>query len=117
MARRLASLVFLATCALALGSGVTPAGARAVHHTASTQVLVTDVLADMNAVRQAHGLRPLTLSTRLSAAARQHTVEMAARGYFDHNSANGSPFDRRIERFYPVGRYHYWAVGENLLYS
>jgi uncharacterized protein YkwD len=117
MARRLVSLVLLATCALALGSGVSPAGASAVHRTASTQALETDVLADMNAVRAAHGLRPLTLSARLSAAARQHTVEMARRGYFEHSSANGTSFDNRIARFYPVGQYRYWAVGENLLYS
>jgi uncharacterized protein YkwD len=44
-------------------------------------------------------------------------MEMAARGYFSHNSANGSTFDRRIARFYPMGFHRYWSVGENLLWS
>jgi uncharacterized protein YkwD len=42
---------------------------------------------------------------------------MAARGYFSHDSANGSSFDRRIARFYPMGKSRYWSVGENLLWS
>ena len=29
---------------------------------------------------------------------------MAARGYFGHNSGDGSRFDRRIARFYPITR-------------
>jgi uncharacterized protein YkwD len=75
------------------------------------------VLSDINALRREHGLAPLRLSARLSAAARQHSDEMAARGYFSHDSANGSSFDKRIARFYPIGGTHYWAVGENLLWS
>ena len=42
---------------------------------------------------------------------------MARRGYFSHSSADGSSFDRRIGRFYAVGRSRYWSVGENLLWS
>ncbi len=36
-------------------------------------------------------------------------------GFFEHQSANGTPFWRRIERFYStaVAR-HRWVVGENL---
>jgi uncharacterized protein YkwD len=60
---------------------------------------------------------PLRLSSGLAAAARQHSTEMANRGYFGHSSANGSSFDRRIARFYPRGDRHYWTVGENLLWS
>ena len=75
------------------------------------------VLADINALRRQHGLAPLRLSSRLTAAARQHSAEMAARGYFSHDSANGSSFDRRIARYYPIRGAHYWSVGENLLWS
>jgi uncharacterized protein YkwD len=75
------------------------------------------VLADINALRKEHGLAPLRLSASLSAAARQHSSEMAARGYFSHDSANGSSFDKRIARYYPMGRSRYWSVGENLLWS
>jgi uncharacterized protein YkwD len=42
---------------------------------------------------------------------------MASRGYFDHNSANGEVFSRRIARSYAIGRRRYWWVGENLLWS
>jgi len=75
-----------------------------------------DVLSNVNAFRQANGVRPLRLSTRLFSSATQHSTEMAARGYFSHTSANGSRFDRRIARFYPANS-RYWAVGENLLWS
>jgi uncharacterized protein YkwD len=42
---------------------------------------------------------------------------MAADGYFSHDSADHSAFWKRIQHFYPAGRYGYWAVGENLLWS
>ena len=37
-------------------------------------------------------------------------------GFFEHESRNGAPFWRRIERFYPSGR-GYWSVGENLFWE
>ena len=42
---------------------------------------------------------------------------MAQRGFFSHESANGSAFWQRIKRYYPLQGAHYWAVGENLLWS
>ena len=75
------------------------------------------VLTEVNALRRQHGLVPLRRSSGLAAAARQHSTEMANRGYFDHRSANGSSFARRIARFYPRAGYRSWSVGENLLYS
>jgi uncharacterized protein YkwD len=44
-------------------------------------------------------------------------MEMANRGYFGHRSSGGEGFGRRIARFYPTRGRHYWAVGENLLWS
>jgi len=79
--------------------------------------LQSSVLSDLNAIRRAHGLVALRLSSSLSAAARQHSVEMVTLGYFGHTSANGSSFDKRIARYYPIGGKHYWSVGENLLWS
>src|SRR5207247_8016893 len=35
----------------------------------------------------------------------------------DLSRAHPFPTRRSSDLFYPVGRYHYWAVGENLLYS
>ena len=83
----------------------------------SLNPLSHDVLLDVNAMRKSHGLAPLRLSVRLSAAAAQHSNEMARVGYFAHESANGGPFDKRLARFYPMGARHYWSVGENLVWS
>ena len=103
--------------AFGLWVAASPAGASSHGPTTSLSSLEQGVLADINALRTQHGLAPLRLSASLSAAARQHSSEMAARGYFSHNSANGSAFDRRIARYYPMGRNHFWSVGENLLWS
>ena len=83
----------------------------------SLDALSHDILLDVNAVRTSHGLTPLHLSVRLTAAAAQHTNEMARVGYFAHESADGSAFDKRLAHFYPMGRRHYWSVGENLVWS
>jgi uncharacterized protein YkwD len=82
----------------------------------SMQALQSDLLVQINDFRRAHGLVSFRLSSKLSLAARQHSTEMAARGYFSHDSGDGSHFDRRIARYYPVTR-RYWSVGENLLWS
>jgi uncharacterized protein YkwD len=92
------------------------AGASATPRSDSMQALQTDLLVQIDDFRRAHGLVPFRLSSKLSLAARQHSSEMAARGYFSHNSGDGSRFDRRIARFYPITR-RYWSVGENLLWS
>ena len=111
--RRSAILVLAAVgCVVAA-----PAGAVVSHRAYTVQALESGVLTEINNTRRAHGLSPLRLSPSLSAAARQHSSEMAARGYFSHSSANGGTFDRRIARYYPsVGR-RFWSVGENLLWS
>jgi uncharacterized protein YkwD len=57
------------------------------------------------------------MSAKLAAAARSHSTEMAQRGYFSHDSANGSSFDKRISRYYSLSGRRYWSVGENLLWS
>ena len=81
------------------------------------RALQSQVLVDMNRVRAEHGLRPLRLSSKLTAAATQHSREMGRRGYFSHDSANGQAFWRRIEGFYSSDGYRSWSVGENLLWS
>lgn len=117
MGSRSLRLVALAVAALALWVVVSPAGATSDGRKVALSSLEQGVLQEINSVRREHGLAPLRLSSNLSAAARQHSQEMAARGYFSHDSANGSSFDRRIARYYPLGRNRYWAVGENLLWS
>jgi uncharacterized protein YkwD len=77
----------------------------------------SDLLGVINAVRSGHALRPLRLSRPLSIAARFHSLEMGKDGYFAHDSANGRPFWKRIQRFYPVGNFETWTVGENLAWD
>jgi uncharacterized protein YkwD len=111
---RFVALAFTVLCVWVVAA---PAGAAPEQQSRSLSALEQGVLADLNGLRKEHGLAPLRVSTSLSAAARQHSSEMAARGYFSHSSANGSSFDKRISRYYPMGRSRFWSVGENLLWS
>jgi uncharacterized protein YkwD len=115
--RSIVQLLLLAVCAVVLWAAASPAGASSGAGAVQMQSLQSGVLASLNAFRRQHGLAPLRLSPALSRAARQHSLEMAARGYFSHDSANGSTFDKRIARFYPMGFHRFWSVGENLLWS
>jgi uncharacterized protein YkwD len=117
MGSRTLRLVALGLSVFGLWVVASPAGASSQHPTTSLSTLEQGVLAEINSVRKEHGLAPLHLSASLSAAARQHSGEMATRGYFSHDSANGSSFDKRIARYYPLGHSSYWSVGENLLWS
>jgi uncharacterized protein YkwD len=79
-------------------------------------VLELDIVGKINAQRTARGLRPLRLSRGLTAAASSHSRQMGQMGYFEHESFNGAPFWKRIERFYPARR-GYWSVGENIFWE
>jgi uncharacterized protein YkwD len=79
--------------------------------------LERDTLAGLNAVRASNGLRPLVLSNGLRAAAVAHSQSMLGRGFFEHESADGSPFFVRIRHYYGPAGFSGWSVGENLLYS
>ncbi|HXY85904.1 MAG TPA: CAP domain-containing protein [Gaiellaceae bacterium] len=106
-----------AAWAIVSPAGATPKSAAGAQRIASMRPLDQGVLANVNAVRVANGLRPLISSSGLAAAAHQHSVQMAVDGYFAHNSADGGSFDQRIARFYPLAGRSYWSVGENLLWS
>jgi uncharacterized protein YkwD len=96
----------------------TPSAPAATHHRAvALSSLERGVLADINAFRAANHLAPLHLSASLTAAARNHSQQMQADGYFAHNSFDGTAFWKRINAFYPSSRYGFWSVGENLLWS
>ena len=103
---------------LAAAALVAPAATAApqrVH--AALSPLESGVLVDINTFRRAHNLEPLRLNAKLSAAAREHTQQMAQDGYFAHESAGGAAFWKRIQAFYASGPWGYWSVGENLLWS
>lgn len=112
---RAARIIFGAFVLAALIPTAGSAAPRRAH--VSLTPLESGVLVDINAFRRAHHLQPLRVSVSLSAAAREHTLQMAEDGYFAHTSADGLAFWRRIQSFYPSGAWAYWSVGENLLWS
>jgi Cysteine-rich secretory protein family len=75
------------------------------------------LLREINQVRTGRGLPELRPSGRLATAAAHHSKRMAERGFFDHNSPNGSPFWKRVARFYSSRGFNQWSVGENLAYG
>lgn len=69
-----------------------------------------EVIALMNAERAAVGLGPLVEQSQLTAAARQHSTDMACNQFFDHVSpSTGTVIDRVSE----LG-YSYSFIGENI---
>lgn len=112
---RAASLLASLICAMAcVGLLASPALASSKHENAS---LDFGVLAQLNHIRSSHGLVPLELNARLSAAADEHSRDMVAKGYFAHDSLGGTPFWKRIQGYYPSANFHFWEVGENLFWE
>jgi uncharacterized protein YkwD len=75
------------------------------------------ILHEVNHVRSDRGLRPLTASRSLVAAAAFQSKALLTQGLFDHDTQGGGAFGDRLRRFYPVGSARAWSVGENLLWS
>ena len=95
-----------------------PAKVHSAGHSGETLAALEDsVLRQLNRIRAAHGLKPLRRDPGLTAAARQHTFEMLSDGYFEHESAGGEPFWKRIQRYYSRTQYGRWSVGENLAWG
>lgn len=97
--------------AVAPAATVRPAGSQRL-----LSALELDIVARINAQRTSRGRRALRVSRGLTAAANHHTTQMGQLGFFEHESVNGAPFWRRIQRFYPAGR-GYWSVGENIFWE
>jgi uncharacterized protein YkwD len=89
-----AVFVALAVAPLAMARGLTPAG--------------TSLLRAVNAARVAHHLRPLRADATLARAARSHSQDMLAHGYFAHGA-----FTSRMAAFHARGP----LVGENLAWG
>lgn len=72
--------------------------------------LRAEMLARVNEVRRAAGLRPLLENAELDLAAQEHARDLLVRGYFQHRSPEGTqPGDRARAAGYPSA-----AVAENL---
>ena len=114
MRRLLAPLLAVAALApTSVAASAQSPASGAQRETTLEAALVTTI----NGVRREHGLKPLAGSVKLSKAATQHTREMGADGYFEHESFDSTPFWKRIERWYPSKKWRSWSVGENLVYS
>ena len=103
----------LAGFGMSAGAGTTTTRSRSI---TSRIDLDRSILAEMNAVRVAKGLRPLSASPELASAANQHSRAMARAGFFAHESVDGKPFWRRLQRFYASAGFRSWTVGEDLLW-
>jgi uncharacterized protein YkwD len=115
--RRLGAIGLAVVVAALLAGSALAAPAKPSSQASSLSSLESGVLSDINAVRESHGLAPLRFSDALASAARLHSQEMAAAGFFSHNSGDGSAFWKRVQRFYSPSSHGYWSVGENLLWS
>ena len=97
--------------ALSLGArGLAEAAGPASKIDKAALVAESRVLQLLNSDRAAHGLGPLSLSTRLGAVARAHSRDMARRHYFAHVTPEGrDPFARMA-----AAGITYQSAGENL---
>jgi uncharacterized protein YkwD len=77
----------------------------------------SSLLARVNSIRRSHGLRALSISLALSAAAAYHSRQMIVHGFFEHESRGGGAFWKRVECFYGSAGFRAWEVGENLAYG
>lgn len=102
--------------ALALAVPATAANTVGTGEVVRVESLEASVLAEINVVRARHGLGPLRASSALEAAASSHSQAMVRRGFFTHESADGSDFSLRVKRYYQPKGFSRWAVGENLLW-
>ncbi len=64
----------------------------------------------VNVERSKAGLQPVTLNSKLSQAAQNHTNDMVSKGYFSHTSPSGGTMTSRVNA---VG-YAYSTIGENI---
>ena len=85
------------------------AGARkGASFRSSTERVVFKLLND---IRREHKLPPFTIQLALRSAAREHSADMLARQYFEHDSPNET-FDHRIRRHLDSS-----LVGENIAWG
>jgi uncharacterized protein YkwD len=116
--RRLRTLALLLVIGvLAVGAIDVPAAGAAPAGISAVDSLEADLFVEINALRRAHGLASLRLSSSLRRAADAHSASMAARGFFAHESADGSEFWKRVRASYSQRGYRSWSVGENLLWA
>src|SRR5919106_2890150 len=95
-----AGLTAVALLGGSAGSADARAAACADHNASPTKASQAEItratLCLVNAERRDHDLRPLQMSSRLSAAARRHSRDMVRRQYFEHTAPGGLTLVQRI---------------------
>jgi uncharacterized protein YkwD len=71
------------------------------------------VMCLINQRRHHHGLHGVRGSVALGMAAQEHSDNMAAKNFFAHDGADGTPVDRARAAGYMAGA-RSWGIGENL---
>lgn len=98
--------------------GTEPATASRQFALASTPQLARSLLAEVNAMRRAQGLRALRLSGPLTDAAYAHAQALAVAGQFTHAwPTTGRSFGSWMRNFYSARGFRRWSAGENLLWA
>jgi len=77
--------------------------------------LEREILRELNRVRAGHDLRPVRQVPGLRIAAVAHSRAMLELDFFDHASADGTSFDKRLRSHYTDRGWQTWSVGETLL--
>ena len=73
-----------------------------------------DTLRAMNAARATHGVAPLRADARLARAARGHSRDMVAHGYFEHVTPGGLGLRERVGRTGWTRHRPRWRLAENI---
>jgi uncharacterized protein YkwD len=76
-----------------------------------------DTLRFVNKARATRGLPALKADKRLAQAARAHSLDMVAHGYFDHVAPNGEGLRARVARTGWLRRRFPWQLAENLAWG
>jgi uncharacterized protein YkwD len=72
----------------------------------------------VNKQRAKHHLPALRVNPKLVDASRAHSTEMGEDKYFDHNSADGELWSKRVIRYgYKRQGYSHWKAGEDIFWG
>ena len=109
------SIVAFALAACGVAASAPTSAAQTASRASVTRATSLEALLmrQVNGVRLSRGLHRLNGSSALTRTAVGHSLSMATQGFFAHESPNGTPFWRRVEKSYGP-RTHGWTVGENL---
>jgi uncharacterized protein YkwD len=91
----------------------TCSGADTVPNTSNLATIRSATLCLINAQRAGYSLAPLVDNSLLFSAAQGHADDMAAQGYFSHDSADGRTWDQRIRNTGYAGR----GIAENIAWG